>query len=103
MQNLLNNRQKVFSREPKRFCDCAQNDSYFRSTSPEVERRRTPHPTNLEWIPAFAGMTSGVTNVENDRGNDHFISFPRSCVGTINSSERDYAGQSGLLEVCRQW
>ena len=31
------------------------------------------------------------------------ISFPRSCVGTIDSSERDYTGQSGLLEACRQW
>ena len=29
MQNLLNNRQNIYSSEPRRFCDCAQNDSVF--------------------------------------------------------------------------
>ena len=29
LQNLLNNRQNIFSSEPRRFCDCAQNDMGF--------------------------------------------------------------------------
>ena len=42
MQNLLNNRQKGFSREPKRFCDCAQNDIMFQSG--RVDKLFSAHP-----------------------------------------------------------
>ena len=75
LQNLLNNRQNIFSSKPKRFCDCAQNDSVFFDKMVDALR--------LSTLPD--------------------LSFPRSCVGMTDSNERDYAGQSSLPEVCRQW